>query len=190
MPEPSERSGDDYHKVFTAICQNIAREDSNTGQRVTWAIALSAGLFTAVAFIAPRANETGYGTFWAPMVWMAISSVAGLGLFFSLKSWRGVRAAHRQIDYLRMQYEANAEHYKRLGLPRPFGDPNEQWGIESAEIFPRTLMIFWFIILIAALVASVIALGRAAVLQPALQPTSVTAPAPAQPAPTPVVPLR
>jgi hypothetical protein len=158
----SDRSDDEYHKIFTALCQNIAREDSNTGQRVTWAIALSAGLFTAIAFLAPRANDVANGVFWPSIIWISISGIAGLGLFFSLKSWRGVRAAHRQIDYLRNQYETNAAQYNRLGLFRPFGDPTDSWGIESADIFPRTLMVFWFIVLIAAIVASIFALSRAA----------------------------
>lgn len=177
-----DRSDDEYHKIFAAIHQNIAREDSNTGQRVTWAIALSAGLFTAIAFLAPRANDAANGVFWPSIVWISISGIAGLGLFFSLKSWRGVRAAHRQIAYLRTQYETNADHYNRLGLFRPFGDPTDSWGIESADIFPRTLMVFWFIVLIAAIVASVFALSRAAVdsavvARAPIEAAAVTAPA-------------
>ena len=177
MAEPSP---DELHKVFTAILSNIGREDSNTGQRVGWAISLSAGLFAAISFMAPRINDSCNGAFWPPMICLAISGVAGLGFFFSMKSWRGVRAAHRQIDYLRGQYERLEKQFERLHLPRPYGDSTDEWGLESASIFPRTLMIFWSIILGGALIGSVVTLARAATDPiPRCEKISTT-PAPAQ----------
>lgn len=172
MPEHSERSADDYHKLFTALCTNLAREDANTGQRVSWAITLSAGLFAAISFLAPRANDTTSGAYWPAIVWMAITGISLLGLFFSMRSRRGVRAAHEQIEYLRKEYESNAGPFGKLGLPRPFGDPTTTWGLQSSEIFPQTLVIFWSLILTAAVIASIITLSRASIETAPAVPTS------------------
>lgn len=161
MPDESRGSAD-YHQIFAAIYENMAREDSNIGERVTWAISLSAGLFAAIAFMTTRINDFCNGAFWAPAICLGIAAVAGLALFFSLKSLLGVRAAQQQIIYLRDHYRRHREAFDDLGLPRPHGDESDGWGLESSQIFPRVLIAFWSIILAAALVASVITLVHAA----------------------------
>lgn len=163
MSDAPTPSNDDYHKIFGAILTNLAREDSNTGQRVGWAISLSGGMFTAIAFMAPRINDFCGDGFGASMICAAIAGVAAMALFFSLRALRGVRAAHEQIDYLKKQYERLKATFDRMSLPRPYGDSNTPglWGIQSAAIFPRVLMAFWAVILVLALLASALTLAQA-----------------------------
>lgn len=162
MPPQETLTQDQYHQIYTAIWQNIAREDNNIASRIGWGIGLSTGLFSAISFMVPRINDYNSGIYWPPTICLIIFGMATLGLFFSLRTKVGVEAAHTQISYLRGHYAHFASQFQGLCLPRPFGDSSHGAGRRSSAIYPVALLFFWSVILFASFTGTAWTFVRAA----------------------------
>lgn len=105
--------------VYTAIWQNINREDSNSHNRIIWALSLTSGQFIAISFLI---NLLSSRQNWTIIALGGSALLSGLGVFFCFRTRAGLAAAHRQIDYLKGEYYRQAAVFNDLGLPRPFGE--------------------------------------------------------------------
>src|SRR5262245_46675364 len=76
--------------VYSAIWQNIAREDTNTNSRIGWALSLTSGQFAAIAFMVPRIYDFSQGWVWPIVILSAIMVLATLGVFFCYRTRSGV----------------------------------------------------------------------------------------------------
>lgn len=156
-----ELSDADLYNIYTSIWQNIAREDANASSRITWAISLTSGQFTAIAFLASRITDVSLGAEWPLIVSAGIFTLSVLGMFFCFRTRLGVAAAHEQIGYLRGRYENLEEDFKRLCLPRPFGaGAGHQPGRKSSQVYPIALFAVWTLILIASAAATIWNIAR------------------------------
>lgn len=156
-----ELSDSELYSVYTSIWQNIAREDSNASSRIGFAISLTSGQFTAIAFMAARLNDYSYGSEWPLIVSSGICILSLLGMFFCFRTRVGVAAAHEQISYLRSRYEHHEDQFKRLCLPRPFGaNTGHQPGRKSSQVYPIALFAVWSLILTASLIAVIWNIAR------------------------------
>lgn len=151
-----------FLQMYSSTWQNIAREDSNIASRTGWSIGLSTGLFSAISFIMPGINDFCNGVFWPPLVCFSISCMSALALFFCFRTKIGVEAAHQQITYLRQHYLNMADDFTAMYLPRPFGDSSTGSGRKSSAVYPNALLIFWSLILLTSLTASIWTLSKAA----------------------------
>lgn len=154
-------------RIYTAIWQNIAREDGNVSNRLGWAIALTSGQFTAISFLVASFGRGLSERFWPILIAITITAISILGMYFCYRTKIGVEAAHQQIRYLQDQYNRYCETFeKRLFLPRPFGESREQPGRRSSGVFAIALLSFWSIIFVAAIGASIWTIAIAAASAP------------------------
>ena len=134
----------------------MEREGELVNHRISWAIFLSAGILTTEGVLLSGAvSKFGLGN----PSYLIEGSILGLmailsciALYFCLNTHEGVRAAHSQLDYLKEEYKGHKnDHQKNIfecnyGLPRPFGDPKDHLrGNIAAIIFPKMMIIIWFI---------------------------------------------
>lgn len=132
---------------YEFISAQVSREDGLVHQRMTWALQLDGLLFVALALIqASMANEGGNATVaarWLVDFLLAALPLAGLGI--TVAGWLGVRAADRQLRYLRGQYAEDVDDFARDNKwPKPFGDSRSLLdGAAAIQLSFAALCFFW-----------------------------------------------
>lgn len=141
--------------IYNALVQNLAREDSNSHNRVMWALSLTSGQFIAISFLMTRIGNSGE---WAAIALLGALMLSGLGVFFCLRTRRGLEAAHAQIDYLKNAYKSRKPVFDAFDLPRPFGEletgkvekPGQlDPGRRSCSTYVQALLIVWTLTFLA-----------------------------------------
>lgn len=148
-------SRDDDYRVYETIWKNMDRENVLINHRITWAIVFSGGIFTASAVLATAVGLSKSGLSQG-FLFLLMAAMAGCGVYFSIRTREGVRAAHSQLDYLKDRYFAKQPTFEiTYGWPRPFGDRHDHLrGNHAAMAFPELMYWSW---LVAALIE--VALG-------------------------------
>jgi|CXWL01.1.fsa_nt_gi hypothetical protein len=118
--------------LYDYIAHQVNREDSLVNNRMGWVLQLNGFLFAALA-LAGKDMPLHLSMFFQ----LAIPIV---GLITSIAGFIGVRAAHRQLDYLKSLWSIQAFP----DWPRPFGDPKAFRLGSYAAFWPAaTLCICW-----------------------------------------------
>lgn len=163
LQNPSEEQ---LFRIYNAIWQNLAREDSNVSARIGWAIGLTSGQFTAISFMVSSISRGTDGDIWPIVVGIAVIGISSLGVYFCFRTKLGVEAAHDQAAFLRQQFALYAREFEKAGLPRPFGEnKTNQPGRKNSHVFPIALLCFWTLIMIAAIGGTIWGVSQAAVRQ-------------------------
>jgi hypothetical protein len=170
---PDEGDEKNYYKIYESIWRNVERENNLIHYRIQWAIALSGGILVTEGILVTgvRFAFATPPTYLIPGGSLALMFLLScIALFFCLQSREGVRAAIRQIDYLRSQYWSHKTSSGKnlfeetLKLPRLFGADAEHFQENRAtRVFPGTMeailaiwTIFGAIELIGAIVCFVL----------------------------------
>lgn len=151
MPiDPAER--DEDYRVFETIWKNMDRENHLINHRITWAIVFSGGIFTASAILAAAVGLTSSHMV-RGLLFLIMAVLAACGIFFSIRTREGVRAAHSQLDYLKEHYTKRQHIFEVVhGWPRPFGDRHDHLrGNNAAMAFPELMYWTWIFVAIIEL---------------------------------------
>ena len=156
------RTKDDVARSYVAICNRLDHEAKVSADRISWALTLTAGFFTASAILIsiivvgkPPAMAIGF-------LLLMMVGIASLGWFVSRLTKKAVEGAYRQFAYLRRNYQELRLEFDALKLPRPTGDEDaHKLAMKIAVWFPTLLMICWVAdALLALLLALVILTGH------------------------------
>ena len=160
---------DHYLAIYSAIWQNMDRENALINHRISWALWITAAFITAQAFITGSILQYGkapdmlvfQGSACFFMAMMSIAAVYG--------TWRvkeAVGAAITQLSYLKYYYlqtKSNGQNLfeSYLHLPRPFGDPAmHKSGNNAAKTFAPALMTLWVLLTLVEVAAGLLLLSR------------------------------
>lgn len=144
-------SANNVHESYKAICGRLDHEAKVSSDRVTWAVSLTGGLFTATTILItiivlgkPPAKTIGF-------LLGIMAVIALVGLITSSIAAFAVQGAYRQFSYLRQQYQEQERDFMRLKLPRPTGDDDaHDWAKIVALAFPVVLILCWSALLLIA----------------------------------------
>lgn len=153
---------EDHYRIYQSITVNLDRENHLINHRITWAIIFSAGIFAASAILASAIVSlvptvaTGMQSGGQPaasvlfirgLLFLLMAVLAGSGVFFSIRTREGVRAAHSQLEYLVGQYAKMAQVFEaQHGWPRPIGDKHDHLsGNNAAMAFPELMYWTWLV---------------------------------------------
>lgn len=159
----------DYLALYSAIWQNMERENSLINHRISWALWITAGFITAQAFIAGSILK--YGNVAGGLVFQSGASffMAVMSLAAVYGTWRvkeAVDAAITQLSYLKYFYlqtkgDGHNLFESYLHLPRPFGDPAmHKSGNKAAKAFAPSLITLWTLFTAVEVGAGLLFLGK------------------------------
>jgi hypothetical protein len=148
--------------IYTAVWQNMERENALINHRLNWALLLTAAFIPAQAFIAGGIIEAGPEPDARIMqsvacIFMAFMSFGAMRVCATVKD--AVEAALNQLSYLKLFYRRSSINDKNifecyLELPRPFGDSDDHksGNVASRAVAPalHNLWIFLTVIEFAA----------------------------------------
>lgn len=162
-------SEQDFLALYTAIWQNMERENALINFRISWALWITASFIAAQGFIAGSLLQ--YGS--APGTLVLHSSacffMAAMSLAAVYGSWRvkeAVDAAITQLSYLKYFYLHSKGGGQNLfenflHLPRPFGDPAmHKSGNKAAKTFAPALITLWTVLTVIELAAGMLFLTK------------------------------
>lgn len=144
-PDIPEDQAKLLQNIYDAVCKNLDRETFLLNFRISWAIALSAGIIGTQAFILSYLKDQYPNRpSVALLVHGALTVLSIIAAQFCYMSARGVVAAQSQTAEVKEAYERYKLLFDELRLPRPFGDrETHQTGDYNAIAFPKALMRIW-----------------------------------------------
>lgn len=157
LPVPADKELEWLRTIYDTISKNIERENTLINFRIMWAIVLSGGILAAEGVIINYVQEYHPREWWLALVAHAgVLILSCLAVFFCFRSWIGVAAAQRQMEYVKRRYYLHRTRFDELGFPRPFGDKkNHRRGNYAAITFPIALASLWCIFTIPQIVRGV-----------------------------------
>lgn len=146
---------DNLYRIYHTIWQNMDRENNLINHRITWGIVFSGGIFAASAILIGSLrdiNAIERADIVKGIIFLIAACLAASGVFFSIRTREGVRAAHSQLDYLKEKYlsfrKGDENIFEKVyKWPRPFGDPHDHLrGNKAAIAFPDLMLWTWLFI--------------------------------------------
>ena len=163
-PDPTEKDPEKRRHIFEQFLQCLDREENLTHYRMSWGLQCNLALFAAVFALESLTPAITGNVINPTLKWWGTGVIAATGLATSVLAALGVRAAHRQTDYLKRELEV------RLGIPadRPGNDdsnadwrktefirPFGHWELHHnarkiSAILPLIFGLLWFLIILWA----------------------------------------
>ncbi len=142
IPDPQAKS---LQNIYDAVCKVLDRETFLLNFRISWAIVLSGGITATQAYILNYVKEQHRDE---PSVGLlaqgALIALSIIAVRFCYRSARGVVAAQSQTAEVIESFDRYKTLFKKLQLPRPFGDKETHGtGDYNAITFPVSLMWIW-----------------------------------------------
>jgi hypothetical protein len=152
--EGQEKNIPDFFKSYDCICRGLEKENNLIHNRIQWATALSASIFTIqgslvsgiVAFHSSSPCFIPVGFLVGFLLFM--SGLSAIATYYCRQSEMAVCAAFRQIDYFRNRYLSLENLFEEtLMLPRPFRPAAEHTkASKAAYVFPKAMVAIWMFI--------------------------------------------
>lgn len=146
---------DEIYKIYDSIWQNINREDTLVGNRLTWTLASSAAIGVILAALIPilELNNLSNITPIKIIVGAIITFLLYYAYYMASQTYKGIEAAYSQIEKLKKHYKGlNEDYFTPKKLPVPFGDNKEHIdGVNSATKIVESIRTIWLILFLISL---------------------------------------
>ena len=140
-------AGSDINRqeLFDQFLRCIDREENLIHYRMTWGMQWNFGFLAAIIAVGNiQQLDIGY---------IVQGGLALCGIFASIMTFIGIRAAHDQVSYLIKMIEHKLDIRDHIwedsGFIRPYGDPEtaHRWARTVSALFPLIFAVIWVILI-------------------------------------------